>query len=30
MAECSEYIRREFPTIDDELYRYVEGTCRGI
>ncbi|KAK0087155.1 hypothetical protein PV325_001668 [Microctonus aethiopoides] len=25
MAECSEYIRREFPTIDDELYRYVEG-----
>ncbi|KAK0174629.1 hypothetical protein PV327_010385 [Microctonus hyperodae] len=25
MAECSEYIRREFPTIDDELYHYVEG-----
>ncbi|KAG8037531.1 hypothetical protein G9C98_005741 [Cotesia typhae] len=25
MAECSEYIRSNFPTIDDDLYHYVEG-----
>ncbi|XP_034949358.1 ATP-binding cassette sub-family F member 3-like [Chelonus insularis] len=25
MAECSEYIRSQFPTIDDDLYHYVEG-----
>jgi hypothetical protein len=26
MAACSEYIKSEFPLIDDDLYQYVEGT----
>lgn len=32
MASCGEYIRSQFPTIDDDLYQYVQGTfpCRGI
>ncbi|XP_017876024.1 ATP-binding cassette sub-family F member 3 isoform X2 [Ceratina calcarata] len=25
MAVCGEYIRSQFPTIDDDLYQYVEG-----
>jgi len=25
MATCGEYIRSQFPTIDDDLYRYVQG-----
>lgn len=25
MATCGEYIRSEFPTIDDDLYQYVQG-----
>ncbi|XP_015124244.1 ATP-binding cassette sub-family F member 3 isoform X1 [Diachasma alloeum] len=25
MAACGDYIKSEFPTIDDELYHYVEG-----
>ncbi|EFN80092.1 ATP-binding cassette sub-family F member 3 isoform X1 [Harpegnathos saltator] len=25
MAICGEYIRSQFPTIDDDLYQYVEG-----
>lgn len=25
MATCGEYIRSQFPTIDDDLYQYVEG-----
>lgn len=25
MAACEEIIKTEFPQIDDELYRYVEG-----
>ncbi|CAL1679356.1 unnamed protein product [Lasius platythorax] len=25
MATCGEYIRNQFPTIDDDLYQYVEG-----
>ncbi|XP_063975785.1 ATP-binding cassette sub-family F member 3 isoform X1 [Diachasmimorpha longicaudata] len=25
MAACGDYIRSQFPTIDDELYHYVEG-----
>ncbi|XP_012266107.1 ATP-binding cassette sub-family F member 3 isoform X1 [Athalia rosae] len=25
MAACGDYIRKEFPTIDDDLYQYVEG-----
>lgn len=26
MAGCGEYIKSEFPLIDDDLYLYVEGT----
>jgi len=26
MAGCGEYIKAEFPLIDDDLYLYVEGT----
>ena len=25
MAACGEYIKSEFPLIDDDLYEYVEG-----
>lgn len=27
MAGCGEYIKSEFPLIDDDLYLYVEGMC---
>lgn len=27
MAECGDYIRSKFPTIDDELYHYVESNA---
>jgi len=26
MAACREYVKSEFPLIDDDLYQYVEGT----
>lgn len=30
MATCGEYIRNQFPTIDDDLYQYVEGMCVSV
>lgn len=30
MAVCGEYIKSQFPTIDDDLYQYVEGKFLAI
>jgi hypothetical protein len=30
MTICGEYIRSQFPALDDDLYQYVEGMFREI